>query len=132
MVLPHVDKIAQQPDGNGGVKLALSVLLTGFEQDESVTITGYATQNSGSMVNISDTQTVESVSFDGVANLTVYVTPAEEFKPEEEITVVISAAKVWMTVLKNDDTDAAPGTTTWKADYYPGAPGQGGPGSNWG
>ena len=105
MVLPHVDKIEQQPNGTGGVKLALSVLLTGFEKDESVTITGYATQNSGAMVNIFDTQTVDSVNDDNVANVTVYVTPPQEFKPEEEITIVISAAKVWMTVLKKDDTD---------------------------
>src|SRR5215471_11815512 len=108
MVLPHVDKIEQQPDGTGSVKLALSVLLTGFEKDESVTVSGYATQNGGSMVTIFDTQTVDSVGFDGVANLTVYVTPPEPFNPEEEITIVISAAKVWMTVLKKDDTDAAP------------------------
>jgi hypothetical protein len=132
MVLPHVDKIEQQPNGTGGVKLALSVLLTGFEKDESVTITGYATQSSGSMVNIFATQTVESVSSDGVGTVIVYVTPPEEFKPEEDITIVISAAKVWMTVLKKDDTDPAPGTTTWKAEYYPGAPGQGGQGSAWG
>ena len=132
MVLPHVDKIEQQPNGTGGVKLALSVLLTGFEKDESVTITGYATQNSGAMVNIFDTQTVDSVNDDNVANVTVYVTPPQEFKPEEEITIVISAAKVWMTVLKKDDTDTAPGTTTWKAEYYPGAPGQTGQGATWG
>jgi hypothetical protein len=131
MVLPHVDKIEQQPNGTGGAKLALSVLLTGFEKDESVTITGYATQNSGGMVNIFDTQTVDSVSFDGVADVTVYVTPPQEFKPDEEITIVISAAKVWMTVLKKDDTDPAPGTTTWKAEYYPGAPSQGGQGPTW-
>jgi hypothetical protein len=126
MVNPHVEKIEQQPNGTGGVKLALSVLLTGFEKDESVTVTGYATQSSGSMVTIFDTQTVDSVGFDGVANLTVYVTPPAQFKPEEEITIVISAAKVWATVLKND------GTTTWNAEYYPGAPGQGGQGSTWG
>ena len=132
MVLPHVDKIEQQPNGTGGVKLALSVLLTGFEPDESVTITGYATQNSGAMVNIFDTQTVDSVNDDNVANVTVYVTPPQEFKPEEEITIVISAAKVWMTVLKKDDTDTAPGATTWKAEYYPGAPGQGGQAPAWG
>jgi hypothetical protein len=125
MVNPHVDKIEQLPNGTGGVKLALSVLLTGFEKDESVTITGYATQSSGTMVTIFDTQTVDSVGFDGVANLTVYVTPPAQFKPEEEITIVISAAKVWATVLKND------GTTTWNAEYYPGAPGQGGQGSTW-
>jgi len=105
MVNPHVDKIEQQPNGTGGVKLALSVLLTGFEPDESVTIT---------------------------ANVTVYVTRPQEFKPEEEITIVISAAKVWMTVLKKDDTNPVPGTTTWKAEYYPGAPGQTGQGATWG
>jgi hypothetical protein len=130
MVLPHVDKIEQQPNGTG-VKLALSVLLTGFEPNESVTITGYATQNSGTMVNIFDTQTVGSVSSDKVANVTVYVTPPQEFKPEEEITIVISAAKVWMTVLKKDGTDPAPDTTTWQAEYYTGAPGQGGQGPAW-
>jgi hypothetical protein len=126
MVLPHVEKIEQQPNGTGGVKLALSVLLTGFEKDESVTITGYATQSSGNMVTIFDTQKVDSVGFDGVANVTVYVTPPAQFKPQEEITIVISAAKVWATVLKND------GTTTWNAEYYPGAPGPGGQGSTWG
>jgi hypothetical protein len=126
MVLPHVEKIEQQPNGTGGMKLALSVLLTGFEKDESVTITGYATQSSGNMVTIFDTQKVDSVGFDGVANVTVYVTPPAQFKPEEEITIVISAAKVWATVLKND------GTTTWNAEYYPGAPGPGGQGSTWG
>jgi hypothetical protein len=125
MVNPHVEKIEQQPNGTGGVKLALSVLLTGFEKDESVTVTGYATQSSGNLVTIFDTQKVDSVGFDGVANLTVYVTPPAQFKPEEEITIVISAAKVWATVLKND------GTTAWKAEYYPGAPGQGGQGSTW-
>jgi hypothetical protein len=126
MVNPHVEKIEQQPNGTGGVKLALSVLLTGFEKDEPVTITGYATQSSGNLVTIFDTQKVDSVGFDGVANLTVYVTPPAQFKPEEEITIVISAAKVWATVLKND------GTTTWNAEYYPGAPGPGGQGSTWG
>jgi hypothetical protein len=126
MVNPHVEKIEQQPNGTGGVKLALSVLLTGFEKDESVTVTGYATQSSGNLVTIFDTQKVDSVGFDGVANLTVYVTPPAQFKPEEEITIVISAAKVWATVLKND------GTTTWNAEYYPGAPGPGGQGSTWG
>jgi hypothetical protein len=126
MVNPHVEKIEQQPNGTGGVKLALSVLLTGFEKDESVTITGYATQSGGNMVTIFDTQKVDSVGFDGVANLTVYVTPPAQFKPQEEITIVISAAKVWATVLKND------GTTTWNAEYYPGAPGPGGQGSTWG
>ena len=122
MVNPHVDKIEQQPNGTGGVKLALSVLLTGFEPDESVTITGYATQNSGAMVTISDTQTVDSVNDDNVANVTVYVTPPQEFKPEEEITIVISAAKVWMTVLKEDEHAKANGFTAWKAEYYPGGP----------
>lgn len=130
MVLPHVDKIEQQPNGTG-VKLALSVLLTGFNENESVTITGYATQPSGSLVNIFATKTVGSVDSEGVANVIVDVIPPAEFKPEEEITIVISAAKVWMTVLKKDDTDPTPGTTTWKAEYYPGAPGQGGQGSAW-
>ena len=122
MVNPHVDKIEQLPDGAGGVKLALSVVLTGFAKDEPVTITGYATQNGGRMVTIFDTQTVDSVGFDGVANVTAYVTPPEDFKPGEDITVVVSAAKVWTTVLKEDEHAKANGFTAWKAEYYPGGP----------
>jgi|SRR5215471_1683290 len=127
MVNPHVDKIEQLPNGASGVKLALSVLLTGFAKDESVTITGYATQNDGRMVTIFDTQTVDSVSFDGVANVTAYATPPEDFKPGEDITVVVSAAKVWTTVLKEDEHAKANGVAAWKAEYYPGGPGP----TNW-
>jgi hypothetical protein len=129
MVNSRVERIEQRSDADG-VNLALSVLLTGFEKGDPVEITGYATQGQ-QMVSIYDNRTVDFVSYDGVANLTVNVKAQEQLKPDEEITVVISAAKIWMTVLAKDDADPKPDITAWQAEYYSGEPGQGGQDPNW-
>ena len=83
-------------------KITFTVGVYGFDANEPVEISGYATQTGGAFVNIYQIAQVP-VMADPAVEVTVAV-PAnpqsrKQFDPNEQITVVIRAAKVWVTVL---------------------------------
>ena len=83
-------------------KITFSVGVYEFKAGEPVEISGYATQTNGAFVNIYQIVQVP-VMADPAVDVTVAV-PAnpqsrKQFDPNEQITVVIRAAKVWVTVL---------------------------------
>jgi hypothetical protein len=91
-------------------KIQLSVQVDEFEANEYIEISGQATQTSGAFANIYDIQQVPAapnVAADpkvpgDTAHYYVYVTGApipHQFKSNQDVTVVIRAAYVWLTVL---------------------------------
>jgi hypothetical protein len=79
--------------------MVFSVQLQGFNVGEAVELSGSATQNNGALASFYDIQTISAVDSKGIAQLTVSATPSAPFMEGEDVTVVLRAAKVWVTVL---------------------------------
>jgi len=97
-------------------QILLTVLIDEFLPDESVEISGYATQNSGGFANFYDIQPVTE-NPDGSVIMYVKATPSQPFKEGDDITVVLRAARVWVTVLKAQQDGQAP-----QPYHYPATP----------
>ena len=100
-------------------QITFSVGVYGFDANEPVEISGYATQTGGAFVNIYQIVQVP-VMADPAVEVTVAV-PAnpqsrKQFDPNEQITVVIRAAKVWVTVLGSTPPQEGLGAETRSAD----------------
>ena len=83
-----------------GNKMVFSVQLDGFNVGEAVELSGAATQNNGALASFYDIQTISALDSKGIAQLTVSATPSAPFMEGEEVTVLLRAAKVWVTVLR--------------------------------
>jgi hypothetical protein len=80
-------------------QIVLTIRVDEFQPGESLEISGHATQNGAAFASFYDTQTVPKPNPDGTANIYVKATPSQQFEKGHSITVVLRAAKVWVTVL---------------------------------
>lgn len=93
MAYPYVTKVTFA-DG----KIVLTVELDKYLANESVEISGSATQNSGGFAAFHDVQSVGERP-DGAVVMYVTATPSEPFKNDEPVTVFLRASRVWVAVL---------------------------------
>jgi hypothetical protein len=82
--------------------MVFSVQLEGFNVGEAVELSGSATQNNGALASFYGIQTVPALNPQGLAELTLSAAPSAPFREGEDVTVVLRAAKVWVTVLGED------------------------------
>ena len=80
-------------------QIVLTVRVDDYQTGESLEISGQATQNGGAYAAFYDTKTVPEHNPDGTAYVYVTATPSQEFEQGRNVTVVLRAAKVWVTVL---------------------------------
>jgi hypothetical protein len=82
-----------------GGQLLLTVQVDEFVAGESLEISGYATQHGGALATAFDIQNVIR-NRDGSATMYVTAKSSQAFQEGYDITVVLRAARVWMTVLR--------------------------------
>ena len=82
-----------------GDELLLTVQVDEFVTNESLEISGYVTQHGGAIATVFAVQTVTR-NPDGSATMYVTATPAQGFQEGYDVTVVLRAARVWVTVLR--------------------------------
>ena len=80
-------------------QIVLTVRVDNFQPGESLEISGQATQNGGAYAAFNETQSVPERNPDGTAYIYVTATPSQAFEEGRNVTVVLRAAKVWLTVL---------------------------------
>jgi hypothetical protein len=114
MSLPYVTKVTFI-DG----KIVLTVELNKYLANQSVEISGYATQNSGGLATFYDVQSVGAEP-DGTVVMFVSATPSAQFNDGEPVTVSLRAARAWVVVLTQagrmggvEDGTPAPDGATW-------------------
>jgi len=90
---PYVTKVTFK-DG----QIVLTVELDESLADESVEISGYATQDSGGFANFYDIQNAKE-NPDGSVIMYVSAAPSQDFMNGQPVTVSLRAARVWVTVL---------------------------------
>jgi hypothetical protein len=86
-------------DNDSTIKVSLDV--DAFMPGELVEISGYVAQNHGAFATFNEFKTITTKLGD-TANLTVTATPcptSNEFQKGQAVTVLLRAAKVWVTVL---------------------------------
>ena len=113
LVRSYVTKVELQTD-----TMVLSVQLEGFEKGETVYLTGSVTQqgpqaDATAFALINSTQPITDTDFEGIAQLTADL-PAKGFNPGEDLTIVLWASKVWLTVLQEDPAATKQGLAAWK------------------
>ena len=82
-----------------GGQIVLTVRADDFHPDEPVELSGCATQNGGGFAAFYDIQPAKKNPDDSVF-FYIRATPSQEFKKGEDVTVVLRAARLWNTVLK--------------------------------
>ena len=114
MPYPYVTKVTFL-----GGKIVLTVELDKYLANESVEISGYATQNSGGLATFYDVQSVGE-NPDGTVVMFVRATPSKHFNNCEPVTVSLRAARAWVVVLTQSeqmgavpDGTSAPDGATW-------------------
>ena len=110
----QVPEIELSEDG----KLSLTVEVFGFDAGMPVEISGSATQDNGAIATFHHIQNLPPADPGRGSLLTVLAAPPmtdppTKFMPEDVITVVGRAAKIWGTVLDEDPDEGRPGV--WKA-----------------
>ena len=80
-------------------QIVLTIRVDNYQPGESLEVSGNATQNGGAYAAFHDNQTVPEHNPDGTAYIYVQATPSQEFEKGRNVTVVLRAAKVWVTVL---------------------------------
>jgi hypothetical protein len=89
-------------------QIVLTVRVDAYQPGESLEISGHATQNGGAYAAFYDTKTVPEYNPDGTSYIYVTATPSQEFEKGRNVTVVLRAAKVWVTVLGDSPPEGAP------------------------
>jgi hypothetical protein len=89
-------------------QIVLTVRVDDYQTGESLEISGQATQNGGAFAAFYDTKTVPEHNPDGTAYIYVEATPSQEFEKGRNVTVVLRAAKVWVTVLGDSPPEQGP------------------------
>jgi hypothetical protein len=90
-------------------KLVLTVKIDDeFTTGEPLEISGHATQNGGAFAVFNVIENVPDRNPDGTAYIYVAATPSQPFVKGHPVTVVLRAATVWATVLKETQTEPAP------------------------
>ena len=93
MSLPYVTDVSFK-DG----KIVLSIQLEKELANESVEISGYATQSNGAFATFYDIQSARENPA-GKVMMFVKATPTTQFQTGEPVTVSLRASRVWVTVL---------------------------------
>ena len=113
-----VTKVTLQND-----TITFSVGVYGFDAGEPVEISGYATQTNGAFANIYQIEQVPKMAdppadppADPSVDVTVEPRSTVPFSQDEPVTVVIRAAKVWVTVLGSTPPQEGLGAETRSAD----------------
>ena len=95
-----------------GGKMKFSVIVDDFEANEYVEISGSATQSGGAFASIYELAKVPAKANNANGESSVDVTavplPPWEFRKDQDVTVVIRVAKVWVTVLAEESTQLSP------------------------
>lgn len=99
---PYVTKVTLL-DG----QVVLTVEFDASAAGQPFEIAGHATQNGGAFANFYDVKVAQAAP-DGTVVAYVKAPPMEAFKKGEDITVVLRAARVWATVLKQTPPDQTP------------------------
>jgi len=89
-------------------QIVLTVRVDNYQPGESLEISGQATQNGAAFAAFYDTQSVPEQNPDGTAYIYVKATPSQEFEKGRNVTVVLRAAKVWVTVLGQSPPEQRP------------------------
>ena len=79
-------------------RITFSVGVFDFQAKEPVEISGYATQTGGAFANIYEIAQVPDTT-DRSVDVTVEPRSVKQFSKDQDVTVVIRVAKVWVTVL---------------------------------
>jgi hypothetical protein len=103
-------------------QIILTIELAKSMANESVEISGYATQNSGGFATFYDIQS-PGENPDGTVIMYVSATPTKAFQNGEDVTASLRASRVWVTVLK----ESRDGQTSPR--YDPESVGMQGPGA---
>ena len=82
-----------------GDELLLTVQVDEFVGNEPLEVSGSVTQHGGAIATVFDVQPVVK-NPDGTATMYVKATPAQGFQEGYDVTVVLRAARVWVTVLR--------------------------------
>jgi hypothetical protein len=98
---------------NPAGQIELEVLVNTFKPGEYVEISGHATQTGGAFANYYDIKQVLPADSDGNQYVTVTATPIppQKFYNDEDVTVVLRVAKLWVTVLGQQSKQPSPPTT---------------------
>ena len=99
---PWVTRVTVQ-----GNQLLLTVQVDEFLSDEPIEISGYVTQHGGAIATVYDIQTVTK-NPDGTATVYVKAAPAQGFQDGYDVTIVLRAARVWVSVLKQPQDEPMP------------------------
>lgn len=116
MAHPYVTKVTLK-DG----QIVLTVEFDAAAAGQPFEIAGHATQNGGAFANFYDVQVPASAP-DGTVVAYVKSAPLQQFKNDENVTVVLRASRVWATVLKQTPAEQMPQAATQPAEAGPGAP----------
>ena len=129
---PWVTRVTIQGD-----ELLLTVQVDEFVGNEPLEVSGSVTQHGGAIATVFDVQPVVK-NPDGTATMYVKATPAQEFMEGDPVTVFLRAAKVWVTVLReegwkpeNQPTKPATDGTTWDTVAKVGWAASNGQASSW-
>jgi hypothetical protein len=90
-------------------QIVLTVKIEGFTTGERLELSGYATQDGGGFAVFNGLQVVPAPTPDN--KITMYVTSvsSQNFQNGSPVTVVLRAARVWVSVLKESQSGQKPG-----------------------
>lgn len=93
-------------------RIVLTIDANEFPRDAFIELSGYAIQNGETFANFYDVKPV-TVNEDGTALLYAEATPTQGFKSGVPVTVVLRAARAWISVLKESaEYELPPGDKT--------------------
>jgi hypothetical protein len=101
-------------DGNNDIVLTVNV--DAFVPGEYVEVSGcatqatYDTQGNGGFATFSEVREIDTSKPGEAAILTVRAKPTKQFQDDLDITVVVSVAKVWITVLSQGASERTSGS----------------------
>lgn len=99
MSLPYATDVSFK-DG----QIVLTIELDNYLANESVEISGYATQSNGAFATFYDIQSTEENPA-GRVMMFVKATPTVGFQKGEPVTVSLRASRVWVTVLRESQDE---------------------------
>lgn len=117
---PYVDSVAMNGD-----QITLKVEVTDFKTTQGgIEISGTATQTGGAVASFSQivdiATAIAETGADGkqylFASVTADTIPPYRFRKDQDITIFVRVAKVWVTVLGAHDQTAQPSETVQEAD----------------
>lgn len=91
-------------------QIVLTVKVDDYPPGEPLEISGHATQNNGAFAVFYDLQPVPEPNPDGTAYMYVKAPQSQEFEQGHDVTVVLRAARVWTTVLGEEQPEQGSAT----------------------